>query len=108
MNDDNFVPLERAGEREDVAHIVIYNQHLSAGEHGICLTGLGKQLPFALREISFHTMEEQIGLIQELLVGLRAAQNDPVGNSLQRHLLLSRKLFTAVEDDRNLDRKSVV
>jgi hypothetical protein len=68
--------LQRAGEREDVAHVVVDQQHLAALEH-LLAVARGAQHRLALRrQLRFDRVQEQRDLVEQALGRARALDDD--------------------------------
>ena len=63
----HLVPLQHAGEREDVAHVVVHDQHLPAGERGIGPVELLQHLPLASGRLRLDPVQEERGLVEQPL-----------------------------------------
>ena len=67
VDDLHAVRLEHAGEREDVAHVVVDHQHLLAGEHRVGVVQLLEHLPLLAGQLGLDAVQEQRGLVEQAL-----------------------------------------
>ena len=81
-------PLEHAAEREDVAGVVVDQQHGAADQ---VLVRAGQPLEHSLlfgRQIGHHPVQEQRGFVEQALRRLDAFDHDAAGHGVQLGVLL--------------------
>ena len=98
----HVVLLEHAGQREDVADVVVDDEHLAAGQRRIVLVQLLEHLALLGRQVALDAVQEQRGLVEQPLRRLHVLDDDRLGQPPQLGLLLLRQLLAGVDDDRNL------
>ena len=54
----DLVPLQDAGEREDVAHVVVHDQHLAAGQLVVQLAELLQLEPLVFGQGAFRNVQD--------------------------------------------------
>ena len=69
----HLVALEHAGQREDVAHVVVDDQHLLAGEHRVGLVRSASASAACVSgRFASHAVQEERGLVEQPLGRLDA------------------------------------
>ena len=99
-DDLHAVRLEHGGEREDVAHVVVDDQHLLALEHRLGAVELLEHAPLRLRQPRLDAVEEERRLVEQPLRRARVLDDDRLGVLLQPRLLAARELLARVDDHR--------
>ena len=88
------------GEREDVAHVVVDDQHLLALEHRLGAVQLLEHAPLRLRQPRLDAVEEERRLVEQPLRRARVLDDDRLGVLLEPRLLAARQLLARVDDHR--------
>ena len=96
------VLLEHAREREDVAHVVVDDQHVLAGEHRVGVVQPLEHAPLLLGKPRLHAVEEERRLVEQTLRRLDVLDDDRLGELLEPRLLLLAEILAGVDDDRQL------
>jgi hypothetical protein len=102
VDDRHAVPLEHTRDGENVANVVVDDQHALAAEHRVGVVDLAQHLLLGRGQVGLHAVEEQGRLVEQVLHGAHALDDDGVGDALQAGLLLGRQVLAGVDDDRDL------
>ena len=100
--------LEHAAQREDVARIVVDEQHRAADQ---VLVGAVQPLQHPLllgRQVGDHPVQEQRRLVEQALGRFDALDDDAARHGVQLRVLLGRQLAAGEHDDRNVGEARVV
>ena len=101
-------PLEHARQREDVARVVVDQQHGAADQ---VLVGLVQPLEHALllgRQVGDDAVQEQRGLVEQPLGRLDALDHDAARHGVQLGVLLGRQLAAGEHHHRHVATAVVV
>ena len=97
--------FQDAGQCEDVAQIVVDNQHLAAGQHGIGFADLIQRLLLFDTQDAQRPMQQKHGFIQQALNGGGVADRAGAGAAVNRRDLLVRQ-FAGAGDHHRWNRQS--
>ena len=73
--------LEHARQREDVARIVVDDQHLAAAQHLVRAVQPLEHLPLGLRQVGDDAVQEERGLVEQPLRRLHVLEHDALGDA---------------------------
>ena len=79
----HVIPFQQTGQREDIPHIVVDDQHFLAGQNGVLLAELFEHLPLRFRQILFDTMEEQRRFVEQTFQRTDILHDDRFGQASQ-------------------------
>jgi hypothetical protein len=95
------VLLQRGGEREDVAHVVVDHEHLAAAQAPLVLDPLHPDL-LLLGNAGESPVQEQGRLVEKLLGRPRILHDHGRGNLLQLALLVRAQVPPSIDHDRQV------
>ena len=98
----HLAPLEERGQREDVADVVVHDQHRAAGQRRVGAVELLQHPPLRLRQVGGDPVEEQRGLVQQPLGRARVLDHHRLGQPPKLGLLPLGELLAGVDDGRQL------
>src|SRR5439155_1087250 len=75
------VIFEHARQREDVANIVVDDEHMLTREDCVCVVQPLEHAPFLLRQLRLYAVQEERRLIQQPLRALDVLYDDGVSES---------------------------
>ena len=78
--DFHVVVLEHGRQREDVARVVVDDQHLAAAQHVVRAVQPLEHLPLRLRQVGDDAVQEQRGLVEQPLGRLHVLEHDALGD----------------------------
>src|SRR5512135_304061 len=97
--DHDIPPLQFTRQGEDVANVVIHDQHLLAGDLRFRLLPLVEQLPCRRREFGLDPVEEQGRLVDQALQRSDVLDDGRLGHLLQTIPLVGRQVAPGVDHD---------
>ena len=99
-DDHHVAPLQDAGQREDVADVVVDDQHLLAGEHLVGLVELLEHPPLGLGQLVDRRVQEEGGLVEQPLGRADLPEGHRRGERLRPGRRSSGRRLVGVEDHR--------
>ena len=96
---DHVLVGKHAREREDVAHVVVHEQHLPAFEHRLLVERGADHALLARMQFAFDEMQEQRDLVQQPFRAHGAFDDDALGVAPQLPLVLVAQVAPRVDDD---------
>ncbi len=100
--------FQHAAEREDVARIVVDEEHRLADEILVRAVQLLEHALFFRRQIADHAMQEQRRLVEQALGRFDALDDDAARHRVELRILLGRELAAGEDDDRQIGEILVV
>jgi hypothetical protein len=94
------VPLEQARQREDVADVVVDDQHFLRDQRLVALVEAFEHTLLRGRKIGDDAVQEERRLVEQPLGRLHAFQNDALRHLAQLRFFVLRELATGENDDR--------
>ncbi len=101
-------PFEHAAQREDVARVVVDQQHRPADQ---VLVGAVQPLDHALlvvRQVGDDAVQEQRGFVEQPLRRFDPLDDDAARHRVQLRILLGRQFAAGEDDDRQVGERRVV
>ena len=87
-DDLHLVVLEHGGQREDVARVVVDDEHLAVAQHLVRAVQPLEQLLLGFGQIGHDAVQEQRRLVEQPLGRLHVLEHDALGHGLEPRLLL--------------------
>ena len=94
----HLVALEQRGQREDVAQIVVDDEHVALRELRIVLREAAQHALLALGEVGLHAVQEQRGLVEQPLHRRDVLDDHGLREAVQALLVLLGQLAARVDD----------
>ncbi|MNF61280.1 hypothetical protein D3C84_429180 [compost metagenome] len=91
--------LQRAGEGENVAHIVIHQQHLASFEDPVATAGDLEHLLPVMGQLRFDFVQKKCHLVQKPLWRTRALDDDRTRILAQFSLFIAGQVAPGIDDD---------
>ena len=96
------MPFQQAGEREDVADVVVHDQHLFAGQGPVRDPQVLQQLLPHLRQLGHRTVQGQRGLVEQAFGRADLLEVDRMGQFLDAGFIAAVNPLGCVENHRHL------
>ena len=94
--------FKHAGEREDVADVIVDDQHLLANQVLVGPVQSLERVALGLGQVGHHTVQEQRGFVEQTVRRFHALDDDAARQHAQARVLIRRKLFPGEHDDREV------
>ena len=97
-------PLEHAAQREDVAHVVVDDEHRLADQIFVGAVQALEHLLLVRRQVGDHAVQEQRRLVEQAFGRLDALDDDAARQRVELRVLVGRELPAGEHDDGHVAR----